>query len=144
MAKAKAKTAAKPRAKTYTGGCLCGAVRFRVTGVPFYVAHCHCTMCRKASGAPVVTFTRFPLKGFTFTKGKPKEYASSKPNRRGFCARCGGQIYFKAGRKPDSIGLNVGCFDKPEKLTPTSHIYADTMIPWLHMRDGLPRHKDHG
>jgi hypothetical protein len=141
---AKAKPTKKPRATAYTGGCLCGAVRFRVTGVPLHVSHCHCTMCRRASGAPVVTFTRFPLEGFALTKGKPKEYRSSPKNRRGFCGKCGGQIYFKAGDKPDSIGLNVGCFDRPETLTPTRHIYVGTMIPWMHMRDGLPRHKDHG
>lgn len=140
----KAKTSPRRRAKPLTGGCLCGAVRFRVSGTPIYVAHCHCGMCRKASGAPVVTFARFPLGGFAFTKGKPKTYRSSRKNRRGFCAKCGAQLCFIAGDKPESIGLNVGCLDAPEKLTPTSHIYADTMIPWLHMRDGLPRHKDHG
>jgi hypothetical protein len=134
---------AKKASETLEGGCLCGAVRFRVTGKPNYVVHCHCSMCRKASGAPVVTFTRYPLERFAYTKGKPKAYRSSADNKRGFCAKCGAQIYFMAGGKPDSIGLNVGCFDHPERLKPQKHIYADTMIPWLHMRDGLPRTRGH-
>ncbi|MBM3540868.1 MAG: GFA family protein [Alphaproteobacteria bacterium] len=136
--------AATPRSKTraataHTGGCLCGAVRFRTTGPLGPVSHCHCTMCRKASGAPVVTFTRVGMSEFAFTKGKPKEYRSSKGGRRGFCAKCGSQLCFMYDAKPDSIGLNVGCFDEPERLKPVRHIYSETMIPWLHMDDGLPR-----
>ena len=132
----------RPKTRTataHTGGCLCGAVRFRATGPLAPAAHCHCTMCRKASGAPVVTFTRVGLNEFAFTKGKPKEYRSSKTGRRGFCATCGSQLYFMYDAKPDSIGINVGCFDEPERLTPVRHIYSETMIPWLHMDDGLPR-----
>jgi hypothetical protein len=134
MATRKASTRA-----VHTGGCLCGAVRFRARGHPLLVEHCHCSMCRKASGAPVVTFTRVALGEFAFTKGKPKEYRSSKRGRRGFCPKCGSQIYFMYDAKPDSIGLNVGCFDEPERLKPVRHIFSDTMIPWLHMDDGLPR-----
>ena len=72
----------------------------------------------------------------------PRCEAANLPQRK-FCAKCGGQLAFVYKGKNDSIGLNVGCFDHPDRLKPEKHIYTDTMIPWLHMRDGLPRTRGH-
>ena len=133
--------ATRTKAVSHTGGCLCGAVRFRARGAPLYVSHCHCTMCRKASGAPVVTFAGFPADRVTFTKGKPAHYRSSKVARRGLCAKCGSQLYFQFDAHRERMGLNVGCFDHPEAFKPQRHIFTSTMIPWLKMKDGLPRER---
>lgn len=138
----KPKRRTTPRKSTsHTGGCLCGAVRFRARGNPMYVSHCHCTMCRKASGAPVVTFAGYPTDSIAFTKGKPKLYRSSKIAVRGLCGRCGSQLYFQFDAHPERMGFNLGCFDHPERFRPQRHIYTSTMIPWLHMKDGLPRER---
>jgi hypothetical protein len=126
---------------THTGGCLCGAVRFRARGNPTLVDHCHCSMCRKASGAPVVTSANFPAESFAWTKGKLKFYRSSPKARRGFCAKCGSQLTFRFDKRTDYVSVNVGCLDRPERVKPQCHIFVDTMIPWLHMKDGLPRHR---
>ena len=53
------------------GGCLCGAVRYRVSGSPYHQTHCHCTLCRRASGAPFVTWFSVAREGFLVTQGKP-------------------------------------------------------------------------
>jgi hypothetical protein len=139
MPKTKRRAAPRKKAVAFTGGCLCGSVRFRARGAPMYVSHCHCTMCRVASGAPVVTFAGFPTERVRFTKGKPKFYRSSKIARRALCGKCGSQLYFQFDRHPERMGMNVGCFDHPEKLRPQRHIFTNTMIPWLKMTDGLPR-----
>ena len=124
----------------HTGGCLCGAVRFHARGKPLLVEHCHCSMCRKASGAPVVTSANFPSASFRWTKGRLKFHRSSPKSRRGFCARCGSQLTFRYDGRDDYVSVNVGCLDHPERVTPECHIYVADAIPWMLHKDGLPRH----
>ena len=64
-----------------TGGCLCGAVRYRVTAEPLHATHCHCSMCRRASGAAFLTFATFPASALTWTEGEPAVYRSSPAAR---------------------------------------------------------------
>ena len=72
-----------------TGGCMCGAVRYKATGAPTSIIHCHCTSCRKHSGAPVVTLVGYKADQVEFTKGDRKIYESSKGVGRAFCGDCG-------------------------------------------------------
>jgi hypothetical protein len=74
------------------GGCLCGAVRYSVSGAPFAAEYCHCRMCQKSAGAVVVNWMDYRVEQMTWTNGKPVEYESSKSVRRGFCANCGSTI----------------------------------------------------
>mgnify|MGYP006415050635 FL=1 len=128
--------------KIYTGGCLCGAVRFKARGEPVNSSHCHCDMCRRASGAPVVTFIGFPIEAVAWTKGGPKIYKSSSFATRGFCPDCGSQLTFQFDKRPERISFNVGCLDDPEMAQPTRHLYAQEAISWMKMEDGLPRYED--
>ncbi len=131
-------------ASEHTGGCLCGAVRFRAAGAPKDVGHCHCDMCRKASGAPLITYASFGAGQVTFTAGAPKLRRSSPFAQRGFCADCGSQLLYQGDATPEQTTLNVGCFDHPEAVEPTVHIFAAERIPWVKMDDGLPRHDGWG
>ncbi|MFO0997494.1 MAG: GFA family protein [Alphaproteobacteria bacterium] len=124
----------------HTGGCLCGAVRFRATGKPTLVENCHCSMCRKASGAAMVTSANFPSDSFRWTKGKLKYYRSSATGRRGFCARCGSQLTFHRIGRRGEVSINVGSLDRPERVKPWLHIYAADAVPWMLTKDGLPRY----
>jgi len=122
------------------GGCLCGRVRYKLAGTPWNVGHCHCSMCRRASGAAVVTWLTVPDKGLSFTAGAPTWHQSSDHARRGFCAACGTQIAFASTRYPGEVDITAASLDHPELVTPTRHTYAPDRIPWLIMNDGLPRH----
>ena len=135
------KSIQRKKTTAHTGGCLCGAVRFRARGVPAGVAHCHCSACRKAAGAPFVTFARFPIERIAFTKGKPKWRRSSAKARRGSCAKCGSQLAFQFFAHPERMSLAVGCFDRPERVKPERHIFVESKLPWLVITDGLPRHR---
>ena len=78
----------------HAGGCLCGAVRFRITGTPLCVSHCHCTYCRRATGAAFITWMTLPSELFEITHGEPAFYRSTPKVRRGFCARCGSTLSY--------------------------------------------------
>jgi hypothetical protein len=125
----------------FIGGCLCGAVRFRAEGAPKDVGHCHCDMCRKATGAALSTYASFHAAQVTFTKGAPRMRRSSSFAQRGFCANCGSQLLYQGDATPEQTTLNVGCLDNPETVEPTAHIFVAEQISWLKMDDGLPRHE---
>lgn len=121
------------------GGCLCGAVRYRVS-LPDSVSpvHCHCTICRRVSGAPVTTWVTAPRAAFTVTKGAPKTYDSSDHGKRQFCPDCGAQLTFWTSHHPDFIDVTVGTLDHPGRFPAARHIWLDDKIAWLQLDQDLP------
>lgn len=125
------------------GGCFCGAVRFRVQGKPRYVNHCHCSMCRRCSGALFVSWATFDRAAFAWTHGQPRYLRSSRQARRGFCEKCGTALTWEAYRDGDHLGqtldLSLGSLDDPNAFTPVEHIWAVDQARCLRFADGLPR-----
>ncbi|UNK56766.1 GFA family protein [Pseudoxanthomonas daejeonensis] len=122
---------ASPEAAVHAGGCQCGAVRFRVTGVLGDASICHCRMCQKAFGAyyaPLVS-TRGAL--LEWTRGGPRHYQSSNLVRRGFCGACGTPLTYEA---PDGVALAAGAFDDPAGLPPWIQYGIEGRLPFV---DGL-------
>ncbi len=72
-----------------TGGCLCGAVRYRLSAKPSDAGYCHCRMCQQTAGGPVMAFTTVPLSDFVVTDGEPQRRRSSAFGERWFCGDCG-------------------------------------------------------
>jgi hypothetical protein len=126
--------------ETHDGGCLCGAVRWRATGAPKNVNHCHCEMCRRAGGSAFATWATFAAENFSYTKGAPTWRQSSSFARRGFCASCGSALHWQHLQHPDSIDVTVGTADNPSALLPREHLWTESQIAWLHFADDLPRH----
>ena len=129
------------RYREYSGGCQCGAVRWRAAGAPLMTAICHCSMCRRANAAPVVAWAMFTQDQVRF-EGEPKVYASSDEGRRGFCAHCGTQISFTADYIPGLIDLTIGSMDEPDALVPQFHYWHSKHLAWVEFADGLPRHPE--
>ena len=105
--------------KAKTGGCQCGAVRFRVEGALGDASICHCRMCQKAMGnfyAPLVSIKDGSL---TWTRGAPSWFQSSNFAKRGFCATCGTPLAYDA---PDGLALTIGAFDDPSDIAPSSPV----------------------
>lgn len=117
--------------QTWDGGCLCGAVRFRASGDPRWVAWCHCESCRKHSGAPVSVFVAFASASIEATRGAITKFQSSPGTRRGFCATCGSTLTCEGDGRPDEVHVHVGAFDKSTDLAPRFHIYREEQLPWL-------------
>lgn len=131
--------------ETYTGGCLCSAIRYEVTGRPIEVGYCHCRMCQKALGSVFGVFAIFAHHGFRFTKGKPNFYRSSPPKQRSFCPACGSPLTMwnaDTGIRRH-VAIMLGTLDQPELFPPAehagSHSGIESAVSWFHVDDGLPR-----
>ncbi len=129
-----------PRSTELTGGCLCGGIRYRVRGAAIVTTLCHCSLCRRAAGAPLVAWAMFPLGSFGLESGALAIYPSSPGVERGFCGRCGTTLSFTASFLPGLIDLTIASFDEPERLPPQLHMWERERIGWLALDDDLPRH----
>ena len=107
---------------SFTGGCLCGNVRFVANGRPYRVGMCHCIDCRKIHGALFHASAIFPSEAVTIT-GETKEYAG-----RHFCPRCGSTVF---GRTADEVEVNLGSMDAPDQLKPTYESWIIRREAWL-------------
>ena len=123
-----------------TGGCLCGRVRYRITLPPTEIVHCHCTICRRAGGAPFVTWATFARSAFAYAGDPPAERASTPSAVRTFCASCGTPLTFHEIARPSWIDVTVGSLDRPEDMVPGHHIFTSSRLPWLRIDDGLPEY----
>ena len=108
--------------ETFTGGCLCGDIRYVETGAPYRVGLCHCLDCRKHHGALFHASAIFPQNAVTI-EGKPAGYGG-----RFFCARCGSSVF---GRTGDEIEVNLGSLDAPDQLKPTYELWTVRRESWL-------------
>jgi hypothetical protein len=119
----------------WTGGCLCGAVRYRSRQPPQWASYCHCGMCRKVSGAPFMAFVQFPDGALRWTDGEVNSYESSDGVVRRFCGACGSSLTFEA----DGLTfIALGSLDHPEQVEVERHCYTKFRLPGLKMADGLP------
>jgi hypothetical protein len=122
----------------FEGGCLCGAVRWRVTGEPLYAYHCHCRMCQRQSGAAFLTGMTFPFSAVKWVKGEPRLFQSSENAKRGFCAQCGSWVSWQW--LEDKISMTAGSFDHADGIHPDYHVFTESQAPWLDVDDALPRY----
>ena len=106
----------------YTGGCLCGAIRFRATGKPNRVGICHCMDCRKLHGSPFHASAIFPQDAVTI-QGESRTYAG-----RHFCGQCGATVF---GQSDDEIELSLGSFDEPNLFKPSYELWTIRREAWL-------------
>jgi len=119
----------------YTGGCQCGAVRFRVEGALGDASVCHCRMCQKAGGnfyLPLVSVRGAKL---AWTRGEPKRFRSSNHGYRGFCAECGTPLTYEA---PDGVALTIAAFDDPAEIVPRIQWGVEAKLPYVDTIAALP------
>lgn len=119
----------------YTGGCQCGAVRFRIEGALGRASICHCRMCQKAFGAfyaPLVSVEEGTLR---WTRGGLRHFQSSNLVRRGFCADCGTPMSYEA---PDGLALAIGIFDDPSALSPVIQFGTEGKLAFVDRLHALP------
>ncbi len=123
----------------HTGGCQCGSVRYVVSGDPMHVAICHCTDCRKSSGAPMVAWAMFAADQFALTQGEVTTFNSSGASMRNFCPKCGTGVYFTNEENlPGIIDVQSATLDDPDLLPAQVHIQTAERIGWMVGQHELP------
>jgi hypothetical protein len=124
------------------GSCLCGGVRYEISGKLGPSIHCHCGQCRKASGASFTTNAGARSDDFRFVEGEALvgEFESSPGQFRCFCKRCGSPLIKRIAAKPDEVRLRLGTLDSDPETTPAAHILVSFKAPWTEIADDLPQH----
>lgn len=123
---------------TASGGCLCGAVRYKARGKLRGVVNCHCGQCRRWHGH-VAAYTNAALADFSLTGARHlKWYRSSKIARRGFCAKCGSSLFWQR-HGGATIGIAAGTLDSPTRLGSIYNIFVAHRGDYYRIADGLKR-----
>jgi len=124
-----------------TGGCQCGAVRFRVDGELGEASICHCRMCQKATGGlfgPYVSVVKGEL---VWTRGARKRFQSSNKVHRGFCADCGTPLSYEFDGAAH-VGLAIGALDRPGEVHLSEQLGSSARVPYFTTLAGLPEHAE--
>ncbi len=124
------------------GGCFCGRIRYEVTGKPFDETSCHCSMCRRTTGAPFVAWFSVRPSELHFSTGEPSRLRSSARATRSFCGHCGTQLIFQSDDWPDEIGVTTCSLDDPEAAPPRDHTRTSSRLRWIRLCDGLAEYPE--
>jgi hypothetical protein len=123
------------------GSCLCGAVRYEVTGPLRDVVVCHCEMCRKSHGH-IGAYTAAPKESLHLIESRGlKWYRSSVAARRGFCGECGGTLFWE-GTGRDTISIAAGTLDAPTGLRTVVQIYVEDKGDYYDVDAAIPIRRD--
>jgi hypothetical protein len=127
--------------RRYEGSCLCGGIRYEVSGELGDFGYCHCTSCRKASGsghganAPIDRARLRVLSGAELLR----EYESSPGKLRAFCSNCGSPMYAYLTASPGVLRLRLGSLDTPFTKQPRAHTWVSDKAPWEPLDDRVPQ-----
>src|SRR5262245_38471947 len=122
-----------------TGGCHCGRIRYEAIGPTFHETNCHCSICRRTTGAPFVAWFSVRRTDFRLTQGQSTRYAASPQGTRAFCPHCGTQLTFEHTDFADEIDVTICSLDDPERVAPKDHTRTSSRLAWLKLDDGLPQ-----
>lgn len=125
-----------------SGGCNCGAIRYVIDAPPMAVAACHCTQCRRQSGAAysvnlIVRASSMTIAGDLAT-WQDVDTASGAPLAREYCRTCGSPIRSVPSATPKYVAVKAGTLDDPAPFAPALHIWTRSKLPWVELPAGLP------
>ena len=126
------------------GSCLCGGIKYEVDGTFGKVVHCHCSMCRKATGAAFRTRAAVATEAFHWLTGEDlvSRYESSPGETRTFCRVCGATLPTFFCDRPHEIGLPLGTLDDDPAVRPSAHVWVGSKAPWWEITDSLPQYNE--
>jgi hypothetical protein len=125
----------------FTGGCLCGNIRYECSAEPLYMGNCHCRDCQRATGSAFAAAMLVPRNAVTIV-GEVKYHEvtgdSGSPVGRGFCPNCGSRLFSKPPM-PEFFGIMAGSLDDPSGFQPQVDCYTASAQPWDYMNPDLPK-----
>jgi hypothetical protein len=135
------RVSAKTEEPVLNGGCYCGTTRYQIDGTPFHATNCHCSICRRTTGAPFVTWFSVRIGEFGFVSGKPARFKSTEKGIRSFCPRCGTQLTFENSDFPEEIDVTTASLDDPNGVPPRDNVWMSSRVGWV-VPDGLPEFRE--
>jgi len=128
--------------QTASGACLCGAVRFEIRLPSKWMAHCHCSMCRRAHGAGFVTWVGMDADRVAIRSGDNalRRYHSSPAAVRSFCGICGSTLFFESTRWAGEVHVARANLLDPIDRQPQAHAFFSDRVDWISVDDNLPRY----
>ena len=130
---------------SFTGGCLCGAIRYEVSAEPIMMFNCHCRDCQRSTGGAFTPVVYVPAKAFKITKGSARYYSTASDmgghNKRGFCPYCGSRLF--GGASETGQGIAASSLDDPSLFKPELHIWASDAQPWDQIDPKLPKFEEY-
>jgi len=122
----------------HQGGCICGAIRYRVSGAPLRAGLCHCSQCRRETGSAMPAFVTWPRDKLEILKGTPAGFRVSNFATRQFCRDCGSPLFWRG----DTITLFLGSLDDAEAMPkPTYQLWTERRIPWVPEMPEITQHR---
>jgi hypothetical protein len=125
-----------------SGGCLCGAVRYRTRGPLRDVVDCHCSRCRRTHGH-VGAYTEVAAADLVLVGDEGLRWYQDAGRERGFCARCGASLFWRRARA-GRISIAAGTLDAPTGLRTVAHIFVASKGDYYEITDGLPQRPESG
>jgi hypothetical protein len=125
------------RPTEWTGGCQCGAVRYRLLTTPEHACICHCRMCQRASGQPFMAFASVKYEDLRWTRWHPSTFISSNIAVRNFCSACGTPLTYHRVES-GSIGVTIGSLDDPQSVRPVQQFGNESEVSWTAGLSALP------
>jgi len=126
--------------QTAKGQCYCGAVQIQVTLPVSWVAHCHCSQCRRCHGAAFVTWFGVPHGRYTLNESAVSWFRSSEAAERGRCRECGTPMLFRSRRWPDELHVALAVMRDPIGQPPSMHVYYADRVAWVPLQPTEPCH----
>ncbi len=127
---------------TFTGGCLCKAVRFEAIAEPLFSGNCHCRDCQQATGSAYMPVIGFP-EAAVAVSGEVKYYTrrgdSGASASEGFCPECGARLFAHADALAGIFLVQASALDDPSLYKPQLDMYTASALPWDHMDPDLPK-----
>ena len=137
-----ANEAAPVSSGSLTGGCACGAVRYRMAGPPMFVHCCHCHECQRQTGSAFVINALIEADRVEASGARPRVVpvptGSGRPHDVHRCKACGTAVWSDYGRRGVMLFLRVGTLDAPAALPPDVHIYTASKLPWVTLPGDVP------
>jgi hypothetical protein len=126
----------------FTGGCLCGKVRYNANAEPVFTGVCHCRDCQKYGGSAFSIVVALPkaalsVQGALTTYKKPGD--SGKMTERSFCPECGSPIVEAVAVMPDVVMIGAGTLDDASAVKPAMQIYCERAQPWVELAGEMQR-----
>jgi hypothetical protein len=128
----------------HDGGCLCGAVRYRVTGPLRDIVFCHCSQCRRRSGLYFAATACAPSDlAISDCADALRWYAASDHAQRGFCGACGSALFWKPAAETH-VAILAGSLDDASGLSASMHVCTEGRATFYTIADGLPQYAHDG